>query len=211
MVVMIRALFILVVLIAVPLVVVFGSPWVDRAWVDHAKDWAIDAWNTPTDSIATAATTESDVFVNEQSGTDSLAPRFFDTPQAALAAIEPVRDEHASEPLVSSYAAYEKANRPNIVERSGFQDSASPPHPHPRPLAVDQFSAIKGRLRDLGAAYFRLDLFEGPDRVYRFYCEFDEADRPFIAFDADLLRSMQHVLQQVEDWKRGLDNDRRRR
>ncbi len=192
MVVMIRALVMLLVLVAVPLFAMFGSSLVDRA-----KEIAIDTWTTWTDSTAAAATAGSEDAELKDGVADNLAPRFLATNADKLVEIVPADHYGGGQQRLAPPAGKEPIVRGNFHDPA-HQNSAQPQH---QPPVVDRFGAIQQRLRDLGAVYFRLDRLDGPDGEYRFHCEFDEADEPFTASDADLLQSMQRVLQQAERWK----------
>lgn len=181
MVVMMRALIMLLVLIVVPLFVIFGS-----SFGDQAKEMVLDAWIKLTDTTTTAVTTKPHG-VNKDDA-NNIAPRFL----ATIVPESPVPESPAiSDKKPIALANFEEPIRPVVAE------------PHYQPPVVDQYTAIGQRLRELGAVYFRLDRLDGPHGEYRFHCEFEDAEWPFTASDADLLQSMQNVLQQVERWKDG--------
>ncbi|MHC4176301.1 MAG: hypothetical protein ACYSWU_02275 [Planctomycetota bacterium] len=72
--------------------------------------------------------------------------------------------------------------------------------------AVDQFTLIRGRLRQLGATYYLLEAWGSQEQLYRFYCKVAVGGNPdythnFEATDADPLQAMARVLRQVEAWR----------
>jgi len=84
-------------------------------------------------------------------------------------------------------------------------DPAVVPAAHAAPLQVDPFTEIRDRLRQLGATRARLELWGSQGRLYRFCCEVsmagsDDFTYYFEATDADHLRAMTQVLQQLEAW-----------
>ena len=78
-----------------------------------------------------------------------------------------------------------------------------------RPVAektLDPFVSIQNSLRQQGATYYLLETVGGQQPNYRFYCKMSiggnpNYTRPFEASDADPLRAMSLVLQQVEAWR----------
>lgn len=72
----------------------------------------------------------------------------------------------------------------------------------------DQFAGLERRLRELGAAYYRLETWGDNGELYRFHCEMAIAGNPaatqhFEATERDALQAMGRVVQQVEDWRTG--------
>jgi hypothetical protein len=71
------------------------------------------------------------------------------------------------------------------------------------------FKYVQDRLRQLGATYYLLEAWGDHKDAYRFYCQMAIGGNPklkqsFQSIDADPLKAMANVLQQVEDWqKRG--------
>ena len=93
---------------------------------------------------------------------------------------------------------------------------AAPPAMRPldadvQPVAektVDPFVSIQNSLRQQGATYYLLEAWGGQQPSYRFYCKMSiggnpNYTHPFEAVDADPLRAMSLVLQQVEAWRAG--------
>lgn len=74
--------------------------------------------------------------------------------------------------------------------------------------AVDQFTCIQDRLRQLGATYYLLESWGNRQQLYRFYCKMAVGGNPdyayyFEAVDSDRIRAMGRVLEQVEAWRAG--------
>jgi hypothetical protein len=74
--------------------------------------------------------------------------------------------------------------------------------------AADASQDIQQRLKELGTIYYRLESWGNRQQLYRFCCRMavgEDADYThyFEAVDADPLRAMRQVLQQVETWKEG--------
>jgi hypothetical protein len=102
-------------------------------------------------------------------------------------------------------------NVPPAVPRKGdspiFADTKTGTVPSP-PAETDRFTQIQNRLRQLGATYYLLESMGGPQPMYRFHCRMavggnPNITRPFEATDAEPLRAMSQVLQQVEAWGSG--------
>jgi hypothetical protein len=73
---------------------------------------------------------------------------------------------------------------------------------------TDRFTVLKDRLRDLGASYYLLETWGSQGQLFRFYCKVAVGGSPnyaryFEATDADPLRAMSAVLEQVEGWRAG--------
>lgn len=71
---------------------------------------------------------------------------------------------------------------------------------------VDRFTYLKDRLRELGANYYLLETWGNQGQLFRFYCKVAVGGsvnygRYFEATDADPLRAMAGVLEQVEAWR----------
>ena len=70
---------------------------------------------------------------------------------------------------------------------------------------IDPFTWMQRRLRELGAIYYRLENGGPKGEIFRFQCQMavpgsPSGVQPFEAIDADPLKAMQQVLQQVEAW-----------
>ena len=73
----------------------------------------------------------------------------------------------------------------------------------PSLTADPEIRRIQGRLRQLGATYYVLELLEAwnqQPQSYRFYCKV-AVDRGFEATAAEPLPAMAEVLRQVEEWR----------
>jgi hypothetical protein len=72
----------------------------------------------------------------------------------------------------------------------------------------DPFNQVQERLRQLGATYYLLESWGGQQQLYRFYCRMAVGGNPnytryFEAIDAQPLKAMSQVLDQVESWRTG--------
>lgn len=78
--------------------------------------------------------------------------------------------------------------------------------PAPGVSSGDRFTCLKDRLRELGANYYLLETWGSQGQLFRFYCKIAIGGSPnyaryFEATDADPLRAMSAVLEQVEAWR----------
>jgi len=76
------------------------------------------------------------------------------------------------------------------------------------PPSDAQFKHVHERLKQLGATYYLLEAWGDHSDAFRFYCRMSiggnsHVTRPFYCVDADPLKAMNNVLQQVEDWQKG--------
>ena len=82
------------------------------------------------------------------------------------------------------------------------------PTPATVEVQADRFSRIQKRLRALGATHYALETWGSQGELYRFQCRMAAGHQPgysrqFEATDADAVRVMQTVLDDVEAWKAG--------
>jgi hypothetical protein len=90
-------------------------------------------------------------------------------------------------------------------------DKSSPaagPAPGQTAVSGDPFNHVQDRLRQLGATYYLLESWGGQQQLYRFYCRMAVGGNPnytryFEAIDAQPLKAMSQVLDQVESWRTG--------
>jgi hypothetical protein len=114
------------------------------------------------------------------------------------------------------------ANWPNIAAAQTPPDAFNPPQ-DARPAAASEpagpegtaaltsgdnaFRQIGARLRELGAANYRLETWGAQNEQYRFECRMSiggniGVTQHFEAVEDDPLRAMENVLRQVDDWQR---------
>jgi hypothetical protein len=72
----------------------------------------------------------------------------------------------------------------------------------------EQFKGCQDRLRQQGATYFLLESWGSQQQLFRFYCKMAIGGNPnctrhFEATDADPLRAMAVVVEQVDAWRSG--------
>ena len=119
-------------------------------------------------------------------------PRSFNFPGAAVPRPFPPMEQSAQPVSVPSPMA-------SPAGASPAADNAS---------AGESLPRIERRLRELGATYSLLESWGNQGQLYRFYCKMgiggnSNYTRYFEATDADPLRAMNIVLQQVEAWRAG--------
>ena len=122
----------------------------------------------------------------------SVVPVGYNAPLDPVAAV-PAAPANAKEPRSFNFPTAEAARPLPAV------DSAN---------ASQSLSHIEQRLRELGATYSLLESWGNQGQLYRFYCKMgiggnSNYTRYFEATDADPLRAMNIVLQQVETWRAG--------
>ncbi len=71
----------------------------------------------------------------------------------------------------------------------------------------DRFTIMERRLRELGATYYLLERWNESE-YFRFHCKMAIANdathtRQFEATDADPMRAMARVVEQIEAWRTG--------
>jgi hypothetical protein len=88
--------------------------------------------------------------------------------------------------------------------------AGEPPSPNPTANGMSQpgFAELERKLREAGATYYLLETWGGEVSSYRFHCRMavggdPNNTRPFEATDADALRAMSRVVEQVEAWRAG--------
>lgn len=108
-------------------------------------------------------------------------------------------------PLATSWPADAARGGAAGVVPASYETAADP---RPQPAASDPFTATHARLRQLGATYYLLESLPswgGQPQQYRFFCKVAVGGNPnftqrFEATEAEPLRAMSQVLQQVEIW-----------
>ncbi len=118
-------------------------------------------------------------------------------------------------PLAASWPADATRGGAAGVVPARFETPADPrsqpagrPSPAAQAAASDPFTAAQTRLRQLGATYYLLEslpAWGGQPQQYRFFCKVAVGGNPnfpqrFEATEAEPLRAMSQVLQQVEIW-----------
>ena len=214
---MFRALVMLVCMIAIPLAALFGSSLPDAIKALREGHWpkltagAGQASTPPED----AARLEEPAKFQPDPGAVAIHPG--PLPPSQAPATEPARTPLPPGPS-NRVAAWpgETAQQPAPgVVSARFETTADPnvqparlsPAPS-QPAETDRFTQIQNRLRQLGATYFLLESMGGPQPTYRFHCRMavggnPNITRPFEATEAEPLRAMSRVLQQVEAWGSG--------
>jgi hypothetical protein len=206
--VVLRALLMLICLIAIPLAALWGSS------LPRILSGVMDGrWREMLFSKSSSAPAETSQF-------EPIVPG------AVLPAIpaEPIRPNWQSEPLKAgpqwppktldpapstvTPAVYEAQVGPAAaasgMRRLAAEAAVSPP-PQP-PAAPEQFTMIQERLRQLGATYYLLESWGNRQDLFRFYCKMAIGGNPnftrhFEATDSEPLRAMALVLEQVETWR----------
>ena len=212
-----RAIVMLCCLILVPLVALFGTtlPETVKRIVQHQLD-ANTASAAPSSSepfaFAPAATQPSPMMPDPAAPAPlALAP----AAASPIGALPPAAfpGTNASPPAAPSGvipAAYSAPLQPMGAGAAGgtiasvatvTMGPAVPMVPN-----VDRFTYLKDRLRDLGATYYLLETWGNQGQLFRFYCKMAIGGSPnyaryFEATDADPLRAMSAVLEQVETWR----------
>ncbi len=219
---MFRALVMLVCMIAIPLAALFGSSLPDAIKALREGRWpklTVGAGQESTRARDAARLEEPPRF-QPDAGAVAIHPATI-PPSPALASpaptTEPARTPLPQEPpnMAATWPG-ETAQRPGSgVVPARFETTADPngqparlsPAPS-QPAETDRFTQIQNRLRQLGATYFLLESMGGPQPTYRFHCRMavggnPSITRPFEATEAEPLRAMSQVLQQVEAWASG--------
>ena len=170
-----RALVLLGFLTAVPLFAVFGAPNLSSVQL-------LGSSMRPQAEITTSRPTEPTTTVDRAARLD-----------AAQRTTPELRRSHA--------AAVEQAVAPRRPHETAARIGRSNPD---SVLPTDQFRFIQSRLRQLGAAYFRLETITNSSK-YHFFCRIDAAKdgRRGIHFEAtrlDPVDAMDAVLAKAESW-----------
>jgi len=112
--------------------------------------------------------------------------------------------------LLETAASSPQATHPTSGSAQAFPSAPvtrRAPAPRTQSEQGDPFSQLGQRLQQLGATYYLLEHWG--DGQYRFYCRVATAGNPrltedFEQIDADPLRAMGRVVEQVEAWRSGL-------
>ena len=196
-----RAIVMLGCLIAIPAVALFGTSLPTRLLALCDARWAAQA-EADEQSVAT-----SRLDAGRSAGGD--APRFGADTQAgaaAGAASGPPPAEHQKGPIVLPLPGGAGPSD-RLVPVGQANPPPLPTAPSSRPAQLgsgdSRFGRIQERLRQLGATYYRLETWGERDELYRFHCRVALAgsssfSRHFEVTDADPLRAMTRVLEEVE-------------
>ncbi len=211
---MFRALVMMVFLIAIPLAALFGSSLPDAIKALKEGRWPSLASLTqgPSPAKTAAGLEEPPKFEPGAAGAPTApAPM----PVSPTTATEPASPATALDPPPPAPSRPGEGNQPpaagvvpahyeTAVDPGPPPAALSPPSP-PRAAENDPFTSIQNRLRQLGATYYLLESRGDQQQQYRFYCKMAVGGnrnytRCFEAVDAEPLRAMSQVLQQVETW-----------
>jgi len=221
--VVLRALVMLVCVVAIPLAAIFGgslpevlNSLLEGAWPPQSisadktsgrLSWLELSGSKPAVSPAAAEPisdtwpTASPQCSGQPGGSPSVViPADYEavmgTPRPATSIAHPVPNPTA-----------DAANPAGIMPFPGTSDQRPMPLPGGGvPATLDQFNEIQGRLRELGATRYLLEYWGSRQQLYRFYCKMAVAGNPsytryFEHTDSDPLRAMAEVLRQVEAWR----------
>ncbi len=201
-----RALIMLSCLVAVPLAAVFGTSLPEVVSAILAGQWPGNS-DSPDGAIGDGPRFEP-VMPGEMA---SMVP-----PRRMPPAVEghPLPRPLPSAPsLPSSPVAWDAPNGPTAatpgVVPIGYETPVVPGRAIntsvQTPVSVDRFTYIQNRLRQLGATYFLLEMFEGREEEerYRFHCCIPVGGNPsytrkYEALDSSPIGAMAGVLAQVE-------------
>jgi hypothetical protein len=145
------------------------------------------------DPTKTAAATNA-------TATSSMASEHRPTEEPQRLADLPVTPTSA-QPLSPTSSAYiDPLTRP-----AGYLSEIPAKPARSAPIAADRSEWIQHRLQTLGAAWYRLESLSAGGETYRFQCKMTSPANPnyvryFEATSGEPLRSMQHVLDQIDAW-----------
>ncbi len=102
---------------------------------------------------------------------------------------------------------FDPQTRPASFEAAVAPEPSLPPVQTPAPdvPVADRVGWIQHRLQTLGAAWYRLETAGGTGEMFRFQCKMTSPTNPnyvryFEATSGEPVRSMQHVLDQIDAW-----------
>jgi len=216
MVVLFRAVVMLACLIAIPLAAVLGSavPKLFRTLLDGRIPSLAASIDSPAGGLRFHPAGPSEPAAAQQGpATVPSAQPVIEVAMPACRAETPSGQASSvvaaayETPLPVSDPASVIAARPSSIgscPSAAFGDPAA--LAQTAPPRVDQFSAIQGRLRELGAVYYLLEAWGNQEQLYRFYCKMaiggnTSYTRYFEATDVDPLTAMGKVLREVEAWR----------
>lgn len=200
-----RALVMLSCLVAVPLVAVFGTSLPQFVSAILAGQWPGHS-DSPEGAIGKSPRFEP-VLPGEMAS--MVPPRRM--PTAAQSNLLPLPPSSQSSPVAWEGFSGPNTATPGVVP-VGYETPAITPAASntavqapfsAAPAPADRFPYIQDRLRQLGATYYLLEMLEGREEQYRFYCCIPVGGNPsytrkYEALDSSPLRAMARVLQQVE-------------
>jgi hypothetical protein len=207
-VVTLRALVMLVCLVVVPLAAIFGSS------LPQAFNSLVEGRGLPS-------------FAGTARATDDARSRGGDAPVFASSSETPPHDEPPppARRTDGTGTLWAPGAVPPAMDRSMAEAApqaemarSSPPGAQPMQagqsaprdprMAGEDFQQIEHRLRELGATYYLLETWGNAGQMYRFHCKVSLAanasqSQNFDATDADPLRAMHKVREQVEQYRLG--------
>jgi len=221
--VVLRALVMLVCVVAIPLAAIFGrslpemvNALLEGAWPPQSRSpdetsgrlsWLELSGSRPAASPVSAEPisnnwpTASPQWSGRSDGSPSaVIPVDYEAIMATPRRAAPIARPH-TDPT---------AGTANPFGTTAFPDTSDErPMPLPaggEPATRDQFNDIQDRLRELGATRYLLEYWGSRQQLYRFYCKMAVAGnsnytRYFEDTDSDPLRAMAEVLRQVEAWR----------
>jgi len=208
--VIIRAVVMLVFLIAIPLVALSGSSLPEMIRKAKEKFWPLFAGNqaTVTSNVPGVAPRlgETKPDGEEQKNHSAVGKG---NPQRTKPGPFVAENRTILLPTSPRPAALPQEVTSTPVVSADYQATAETTSP-PLDFSVAEneglFLQIQKRLRELGATYYLLETWGNEQRLYRFYCQMSVAGsgnytRCFEATHSNPLEAMQVVLQQVENWR----------
>jgi len=221
--VVLRALVMLVCVVAIPLAAIFGgslpevvNTLLEGAWPPQSRSsdetsgrlsWLELSGSRPAASPVPA----EPISDNWPTASPQWSGRSDGSPSAVIPAdyeavmASPRRATSIARPQPDPAAG--AANRSGTMPFPGTSDERLMPLPAGgEPAKLDRFNAIQDRLRELGATRYLLEYWGSRQQLYRFYCKMAVAGNPnytryFEDTDSDPLRAMAEVLRQVEAWR----------
>lgn len=217
-----RSFIMLLCMVAVPAVAILGTgfPKIVKSAVRSKAQSAPNAAaakaepQPSSDAPRFGVASVSDSLESQPSVATSQQPPAQLPAQAALASPVPQAVPSslwASQPASSVPSGNVVVNYDAAAGRGDTVPTNSALHRPVGPMAVptprDPLTTVQGRLRELGATYWLLETWGARGELFRFHCKVsvsgNEGSRPFEATDADPVRAMQQVQQQIEAWQTG--------
>jgi hypothetical protein len=224
-----RALVLVVCLVAVPLFAIFGkdAPQVVRSLVEnivgasagsaerHTADHDPPIFRPAPLARSDSPTNIGGTTYSNTVSAGTLVPLADHNRTPANPASDPFQRTSAGPSAAGSASSAAEAPRLNTSQFDANQAGQTADSQHAlaqqspdAPKASfppDYFRAAEERLRSLGATYYLLETL-GPSGDYRFYCKVAASDRPdqvfaFFATDHDPLQAINSVVRQVEGWR----------
>ena len=197
-----RALIMLSCLVAVPLAAVFGTSLPDVVGALLAGRWPGGS-DSPEGETGDGPRFEP-VMPGEMASIvpPRRMPTATDGNALPLAASSPVAREGSDVPIAAISGVVPAGYETPVFTGAAFNTAAQTPVAAV-PLPVDRFTYVQDRLKQLGATYYLLEMFEGREEQYRFHCCIpvggnSSYTRKYEALDPSPLGAMVKVLRQVE-------------